>query len=1012
MANLFPGAAQIGYNPAAGPGYSQTPDQTQGLGLAKMAAMGQAPSAAEVQQRAGIDQAQRAAASTAASTRGAFGLAGAQRSAAGQQAGLAQQAVNSSAQLRAQEQATARGQYMDASAQARAQALQANGMSLEAATSQAQMEQQQNQANQAMMGQFVGGAASATGSILSPASRSTVIVSDARAKHEYADFGLEPSPVADIPDAGGGPPPAASGPPSGGGGPAPGLGAAFTAFADGFNGKAAQAKASGPAPAAAAPPIRSATSDSQIAPASAPAPDPYTQQFFGSLPGGSYSDMPVGESHLREPGGGAAWMLREEPSFILAMNERTGKMGAINLKPLTADQKRQAKAPHGAGPLPSVHGDEEIGDTRIGNVASYEHPDGTWTAQPTDDEKPGLGALSSKVRAMAGPEGNTERGFDGWLRDQQRKQLAEAGVPHAQEIQPVGYVPTREQAMMSREQSATSHTAPENHGLRSLGYGEDLPGEDLVDSMKAHGMIGPERRARMAGENRSRLAAMAAVDRDPEAAFPAVRGGIDFRVPEGMPANTRFVDRGTFVNHGQPTAHTPVDTAPTPDRAWLAQMAGRGFRPSDDSLVSDMRAKMQVATAAHSAGFQAGVKAAAAPGIREPVVASRGEFAHGGAAAMAPDGGRDVQLAWPEVRPGQDYVESPFDPATGQPLKHGSATGAQVEGLRQDFGYEPPDTLTSDERAKTMEDQHPGTAAARQFLDTLEPHTFGWKDPRLAPNPNAAVSPNLGVFAQQVEQSPYGKAIVQNDPQTGLKTLDNKAMLGAMAAGAGALKAVQDDHAKRLEAVEQAIQRGVDMTPSVRQSPAEGIESHPEWIAGYGYRAADPEAARAEREADLYLRQRQVTPSWKSKYEAATKVLTSPEIQQGGGKGGIGAAPSGAVNTETGTQRSAAPVVMISHDAPRLAEGRYTPVQRGIREPVEFERIREAPTVDPEADNASVVQYSEHFRPPPPTLTERAGTGLAQLAMMRRKALGDLGPGKALVAAREPTADSGRVARR
>ena len=31
-----------------------------------------------------------------------------------------------------------------------------------------------------------------------------------------------------------------------------------------------------------------------------------------------------------------------------------------------------------------------------------------------------------------------------------------------------------------------------------------------------------------------------------------------------------------------------------------------------------------------------------------------------------------------------------------------------------------------------------------------------------------------------------------------------------------------------------------------------------------------------------------VTPSWKSKYEAATKVFTSPEIQQGGGKGGIG----------------------------------------------------------------------------------------------------------------------------
>ena len=276
MANLFPGAAQIGYNPANGPGYGQTPDQTSGLGLAKMAAMGQAPSAAEVQQRAGIDQAQRAAASTAASTRGAFGLAGAQRSAAGQQAGLAQQAVNSSAQLRAQEQATARGQYMDASAQARAQALQASGMSLEAANAQAQLEAQQQAANQQMTGKLIGGVASAAGALLS----------DERVKRVYSDFNLDPS---------------------------------------------------------------------------------------------AYSS-----------------------------------------------------------------------DASTPNVASYEHPDGTWTAQrpTTDDEKPGLGALSSKVRAMAGPEGNTERGFDGWLRDQQRKQLAEAGVPHAQEIQPVGYVPTREQAMM------------------------------------------------------------------------------------------------------------------------------------------------------------------------------------------------------------------------------------------------------------------------------------------------------------------------------------------------------------------------------------------------------------------------------------------------------------------------------------------------------------------------------------------------------------------------------------
>jgi hypothetical protein len=113
--------------------------------------------------------------------------------------------------------------------------------------------------------------------------------------------------------------------------------------------------------------------------------------------------------------------------------------------------------------------------------------------------------------------------------------------------------------------------------------------------------------------------------------------------------------------------------------------------------------------------------------------------------------------------------------------------------------------MTSDERVKQAADAHPGFAAAQDFLNTLEPHAFTWKDPNLAPNPRAAERPNLGIYAQQVEKSPWGRAIVQQDPSTGLKTVDSKAMVGALAAGAGTMKAVQDDHAQRLEHVEQAM---------------------------------------------------------------------------------------------------------------------------------------------------------------------------------------------------------------
>jgi hypothetical protein len=98
-----------------------------------------------------------------------------------------------------------------------------------------------------------------------------------------------------------------------------------------------------------------------------------------------------------------------------------------------------------------------------------------------------------------------------------------------------------------------------------------------------------------------------------------------------------------------------------------------------------------------------------------------------------------------------------------------------------------------------------GEASALAFLDHLQPHTFGWKDQSVAPNPESAKSKdNIGVFAQDVERAPGGHNVVRED-ERGLKHLDMKALTAALAAGAGAAKKRQDEHEARLAALEQAM---------------------------------------------------------------------------------------------------------------------------------------------------------------------------------------------------------------
>lgn len=91
---------------AQGRGY-----QMDSLGLARQAAMGNAPSVAARQMQAGLDQAVAGQQSAMGSARGAAGLALAGSNAQASVANLQNQTFNQAAQLRAQEMATARGQY-------------------------------------------------------------------------------------------------------------------------------------------------------------------------------------------------------------------------------------------------------------------------------------------------------------------------------------------------------------------------------------------------------------------------------------------------------------------------------------------------------------------------------------------------------------------------------------------------------------------------------------------------------------------------------------------------------------------------------------------------------------------------------------------------------------------------------------------------------------------------------------------------------------------------------------
>jgi len=102
--------------------------------------------------------------------------------------------------------------------------------------------------------------------------------------------------------------------------------------------------------------------------------------------------------------------------------------------------------------------------------------------------------------------------------------------------------------------------------------------------------------------------------------------------------------------------------------------------------------------------------------------------------------------------------------------------------------------MLSDERAKTNIQQDP--RAIDQLMESANPAQFQYR----AGVPGAGGPPQAGVMAQDLQQSPLGAAMVQEDPQTGMMAVDQNKALSALLAAVARLH-------DRLSAVE-GPQRG------------------------------------------------------------------------------------------------------------------------------------------------------------------------------------------------------------
>lgn len=143
-------------NQQRGLGMESRGSMADALRLARDAAMGNGPSAAQAQLQQGTDAAARMAMAQAAGARGGMARAGAQRMGAMAASGAVQNAAAGAAALRAQEMNQARGMYGSFGQALASRDLQAQGLDANMGQFQAQMMQQGRNANDSFAAALMG----------------------------------------------------------------------------------------------------------------------------------------------------------------------------------------------------------------------------------------------------------------------------------------------------------------------------------------------------------------------------------------------------------------------------------------------------------------------------------------------------------------------------------------------------------------------------------------------------------------------------------------------------------------------------------------------------------------------------------------------------------------------------------------------------------------------------------------------------------------------------------------
>lgn len=116
------------------------------------------------------------------------------------------------------------------------------------------------------------------------------------------------------------------------------------------------------------------------------------------------TDVQAADMHLSEPGGGAHWIIREEPNFLLAANARTGEFRKILTAPLSPEEHSQAMKKHGAGPVGSPNpGNKYYGDLDMSNPQPAPQP--MQAQQPQQPMQP-MQAPAMQTPQMGAPQVN------------------------------------------------------------------------------------------------------------------------------------------------------------------------------------------------------------------------------------------------------------------------------------------------------------------------------------------------------------------------------------------------------------------------------------------------------------------------------------------------------------------------------------------------------------------------------------------------------------------------------